>query len=119
MTMRSRTNARWLAPLALLAAAAAVWFTVNGTVGINSDGDESASTTTTAERTERDRGERTTTSETTTTAAKPRRRTYRVKPGDTFGAIAEQTGLTVEELQELNPSLDPNSLTVGQTVKLR
>ena len=122
--MRSRTNARWLAPLALLLAAGAVWLTVNGTVGISADGDDSPNPTATSterqsdgdsDRTETGTG----TTATTTTTAKQGPKSYRVKPGDTLAAIADETGMTVEELQELNPELDPNSLTVGQPVKLR
>jgi LysM repeat protein len=115
--MRSRTPARWLAPLALLFAAGAVWLTVNGTVGISADGEDKTKSTTTEKRPEGDSA-RTETS-TTTTTAKKTPKTYRVKPGDTFAAIAVETGLTVEELQELNPNLDPDSLSVGQSVKLR
>ncbi len=44
---------------------------------------------------------------------------YTVKMGDTLGAIAVKTGLTVEKLQELNPELDPQALVSGQRVKLR
>ena len=41
--------------------------------------------------------------------------TYTVRAGDTLGAIAEETGVTVDELLELNPDVDPQSLTVGQS----
>jgi LysM repeat protein len=58
------------------------------------------------------------TSETTTTQT-PRRRTYTVKTGDTLGAIAEKTGVSVERLQELNPELDPQALLSGQKINLR
>ena len=33
-----------------------------------------------------------------------------MKTGDTLGAIAEKTGVPVEQLQELNPELDPQAL---------
>ena len=121
--MRSRTNARWLAPLALLLAAGAVWLTVNGTVGISADGDDTSNpTATSTEQRSGDDSDRTETgtgTTATTTTAKQGPKSYRVKPGDTLAAIADETGMTVEELQELNPELDPNSLTVGQPVKLR
>ena len=35
------------------------------------------------------------------------------------GSIAEKTGVDVETIQLLNPELDPQSLTVGQKIKLR
>jgi LysM repeat protein len=65
--------------------------------------------------------ERTSTREPATTGREPRRRraTYTVKVGDTLGAIAEQTGVSVERLQELNPELDPQALVSGQKIKLR
>lgn len=45
--------------------------------------------------------------------------TYTVKAGDTLGSIAEDTGLTVGRLQELNPGLDPQTLSTGQRIRLR
>lgn len=45
--------------------------------------------------------------------------TYTVQAGDTLGSIAEETGLTVGRLQELNPGLDPQTLTTGQRIRLR
>jgi LysM repeat protein len=47
------------------------------------------------------------------------RRTYRVRPGDTLGAISERTNVSSQRLQELNPSLDPQLLVPGQRLKLR
>jgi LysM repeat protein len=44
---------------------------------------------------------------------------YIVKPGDTFGSIAEKTGIPVDRLSELNPKLDPQALISGQRVRLR
>lgn len=48
-----------------------------------------------------------------------RRRSYTVRGGDTLGAIAEDTGVSVEELQRLNPDLDPQALGAGEKLKLR
>ena len=47
------------------------------------------------------------------------RRSYTVRAGDTLGAIAEDTGVSVEELQRLNPDLDPQALGAGEKLKLR
>lgn len=47
------------------------------------------------------------------------RRSYTVETGDTLGAIAERTGVPIEQLQDLNPDLDPQALTAGQKLKLR
>ena len=43
-------------------------------------------------------------------------RTYTIQDGDTFETIAADQGTTVERLQALNPSVDPNSLQVGQKI---
>ena len=47
------------------------------------------------------------------------RRTYRVKPGDTPSSIAEKTNVPLSQIQELNPNLDDQTLSVGQKIKLR
>lgn len=44
---------------------------------------------------------------------------YVIKSGDTLGSIAEQVGISVERLQELNPDIDPQALVSGQQIKLR
>jgi LysM domain len=44
---------------------------------------------------------------------------YRVRLNDTLGLIAEQTGVPVERIEELNPELDPQNLIVGQRIRLR
>ena len=48
-----------------------------------------------------------------------RRRNYTVQTGDTLGAIAEKTGVSVERLLVLNPELDPQALVAGQRIRLR
>ena len=121
--MTSHRPSRWLGPLALLAAVAAVFAVVSASTG-DGDGDAGSTTASTQER--RDAGgggtstgedeEQTATAARTTTS--PQRRTYTVRPGDTLALIAERTGVSVEELQELNPRLDPNNLTVGTKIKL-
>jgi LysM repeat protein len=44
---------------------------------------------------------------------------WTVHRGDSYGLIAEKTGLTVDELETFNPYLDPSTLVPGQRVKLR
>ncbi len=44
---------------------------------------------------------------------------YTVQAGDTLGSIAEDTGVSVERLQEMNPQLDPQTLTAGERINLR
>lgn len=52
---------------------------------------------------------------------KPRTKakTYTVESGDTLTTIAHKTGVPVAELQALNPEVDPQILTVGETLQLR
>jgi LysM repeat protein len=47
------------------------------------------------------------------------RRTYTIKSGDTLGAIAIKTGVSVSTLEDLNPGLDPQGLVAGQKLKLK
>ena len=44
---------------------------------------------------------------------------YEVQKGDTFGAIAKANGMTLSELQELNPGIDINRLSIGQLLTVR
>ena len=48
-----------------------------------------------------------------------RQSTYVVRTGDTLSSIAQRAGVTIDRLQELNPTLDPQNLTSGQRIKLR
>jgi LysM repeat protein len=61
------------------------------------------------------KGQRTT----KTTSEKTTGDTYIVKQGDTLGKIAQETGVSVQTLQDLNPGLDQFSLIAGQKIKLR
>ena len=111
-----------MAPLALLAAFVAVGVIVSSTTGGGEEASTGGAATSTSTQREgssgsSDQGERTQSQTTRTGESGPR--TYTVESGDTFGSIAESTGLSVEELQELNPDLDPQSLNVGDRVRLR
>jgi len=103
--------ARFLAPLALVAFALAVVLIVVASSGSGDggggDGDAARG------------GNSGTGTSSTQTTPRRTRATYTVKTGDTLGAIAEKTGVTVERLQTLNPELDPQALLSGQKIKLR
>lgn len=110
--MSGRSPARLLAPLALVAAVAAVAFVATSA---NRDGDPAARTTpTTTAPSPAEEAARTTTVPTT-----PRRRFYTVQPGDTPSGIAEKTGVGLDTLLELNPDLDPQTLSPGSRLRLR
>jgi LysM repeat protein len=42
-----------------------------------------------------------------------------VQTGDTFGTIASKEGITVEQLQALNPGVSTNALQVGQKLRVK
>ena len=50
---------------------------------------------------------------------KKKAKTYVVKTGDTPSGIAEKANVPLEQILELNPDLDPQTLTPGTTIKLR
>jgi LysM repeat protein len=81
----------------------------------NSGTNDSAGSQTTPSRTTTS----TTGSTNTSTSKFAHRRAYTIKPGDTLGAIAIKTGVSVATLEELNPGLDPQGLVAGQRLKLR
>lgn len=110
-----RSPLRFLAPAAL-AFFVLAFFVVLTSTDVSEDGD-----TRSAQRSEqRDLGERerTTTSEERREARLPDD-VYVVKTGDTLAGIAQQVGITVEQIMELNPDLDPQALVSGQEIKLR
>jgi LysM repeat protein len=104
---RRRTPARWLAPLALVTCAVAVYAVVNNTMKDDSSSQGTATT------------QSTTTTKTTSNKSKHRRkRTYIVKSGDTLSAISIKTGVSLATLEQLNPKLDADTLHTGQKVRL-
>jgi LysM repeat protein len=100
--MAARSPLRLLAPIAL----AVVLVGVVVVVVSSSDGGS---------------GDKGTTARTATAPAKkvPRRRTYRVKEGDTLTSISDKTGVSTARLIALNPGLDPQALQLGDRLKLR
>ena len=60
------------------------------------------------------------TAPTTTGVAGPcRRPRYRVRAGDTLESIAERCDVTLAELLDLNPDIDPLTLTPGTRIRIR
>jgi LysM repeat protein len=109
--MAGRSPARFLAPLALVAFALALFVVVSnttkddaGTPGARDTGQPAQSTTSP-----------------TGQGGKKRkaRRSYTVKSGDTPSGIAEKVNVPLDQILELNPDLDPQALTPGTKIKLR
>ena len=44
--------------------------------------------------------------------------TYTVKSGDTMGQLAQKINVSLSVLMAANPNVDPNSMSVGQTLKI-
>lgn len=55
----------------------------------------------------------------TTPAAGTKKEFYVVQTGDTFGTIADKEGISVEQLQALNPGTSSNALQVGQKLRVK
>jgi LysM repeat protein len=108
--MAGRSPARFLAPLALVAFGVALVVVVNhGTPDRkSSQNGQPARPASSAGAATRGGHKR-----------KHHPRTYVVKPGDTPSGIAEKTGVSLDLLLELNPNLDPQTLTPGERLKLR
>jgi uncharacterized YkwD family protein len=44
---------------------------------------------------------------------------YKVSPGDTFWYIAQRYGLDYRKLMELNPTVEPRNMQVGEVIRLK
>jgi LysM repeat protein len=109
--MRRRSPARWLAPLALLACAFAIYSVVDHEL---LQDDSKSKTTSSSTQTGTDGKTGTSTTKRTSKKAK----SYTVKQGDSLSAIASKLDVEVEALQEANPDVDASALRPGQKLKL-
>jgi LysM repeat protein len=100
--MADRKLARFVAPMALLAAVVGIMVVVQVSRSDNGAPSQAHRATTTH----------------TARPAKPKARAYVVKPGDNLTVIASKTGVDVDTLQQLNPGIDPQALRVGQRLTL-
>lgn len=111
--MSHRSHARFLAPLALIAAIVTIFIVARPELGGSSDpkGTTAASSTSASKSAQGKAGKR--------KSAKPKAtpKTYTVKPGDVLGSISDSTGVSVADLLDYN-DIDAQSLSVGQKLKL-
>jgi LysM repeat protein len=56
---------------------------------------------------------------TTTQTTTPGAQYYVIQSGDTLGSVAQKYSTTVQELQTLNPGVDPTALHVGDRIRVR
>jgi len=108
-TVGWRNPARYLAPLAIAAVATASYLIVHKAV--------------THKHTSASLGiVQTTSSSTGTTHAvsiKTKSKFYVVQPNDTLSKIASRTGVSVSELEHLNPTVNPDALHPSQRLRLQ
>ena len=107
---RRRRIGRWLAPVALITCAVAVYAVVDNTLLKNDSASSSSDST----------QQTTSTTSTSKKGAKTRkrRRAYVVKSGDTLSAISIKTGVSMTTIQRLNPKIQADTLHAGQRVRL-
>jgi LysM domain len=100
--MGGRNPARYLAPIALVAAIAGTYLIVHSRLS-----DKAAPAHHAAVRRDRPRGKYVKTT------------FYIVQPNDNLSAISVKTGVSVRRLEALNPAVNPNALQSGQRLRLR
>jgi LysM repeat protein len=107
---RRRRIGRWLAPVALITCAVAVYAVVDNTL-LKDDSTSSGNASTqqtTSKKTTSKKGAKT----------RKRRRAYVVKSGDTLSAISIKTGVSMLTIKRLNPKIQADTLHAGQRVRL-
>jgi LysM repeat protein len=107
--MAGRTPLRFLAPIALVAFAVALYVVVKDArepAGRSSSDTPARTSSTPAKENAAKK------------SAKTKRRVYTVKQGDTASAIAAKTGVSIETMQKLNKNFDPQTLAPGQRIRL-
>jgi LysM repeat protein len=107
--MAGRSPARFLAPIALVAFAVALYTVVDDARG--PDGKSSSDTPAQASSTPAKTSAK-------KKASTRKRRTYTVKAGDTASGIADKTGVSIATMQKLNHDFDPQTLSPGQRIRL-
>ncbi len=115
--MSGRSPARLLAPAALVATFLAFFVILAGGGGsddespVDSGGSQPAATTPSSQSSKSSSSKKSSTSSSSS-------KRYTVKPGDTPSSIAEDAGIPLQRLLELNPDIDPQALSPGQKLKL-
>jgi len=112
MPMAGRSPARFIAPLALVAFALALFIVLDRTTGGNDEKEANGNNAA------QDAGKQSSKKKEGNKKKKAKPKTYTVKAGDTPSGIAEKTGVPLDTILELNPDIDPQTLAPGQVLKL-
>jgi LysM repeat protein len=107
--MAGRSPLRFLAPIALVACAVALYTVVKDA---RAPAGKSSSDTPAQASSTPGKGSA------ASKSAKKKRRVYTVKKGDTASGIAAKTGVSIETMQKLNKHFDPQTLSPGQRIRL-
>jgi len=110
--MAGRSPARFIAPLALVAFALALFIVLDRTTGGNDEKEANGNNAA------QDAGKQSSKQEGKKKKEKAKPKTYTVKAGDTPSGIAEKTGVPLDTILELNPDIDPQTLAPGQVLEL-
>ena len=106
--MAGRSPLRFLAPIALVAVAFALYTVVKDArepSGKPSSDTPARTSTTPAKKSEAKKSSK-------------KKHVYTVKQGDTASAIAEKNGVSIETMTKLNKNFDPQTLSPGQRIRL-
>ena len=114
---RSRSPARFAAPAAFLAAVTVAALLIRSGLDGRDSGAPSPATVLATKATTTEPAPIATTPATTTAPAEGQ--TYKIRAGDTLDKIAIQFDTTVEQLLVLNPEVDPVSLQLGETIRVK
>jgi LysM repeat protein len=104
--MNRNRIARWVAPVAFLAAITIGALVVRA--GLRQGQHHTTPATTTLASKKKGHGH-----------ARRRVRSYTIQSGDTLGSIAAKTGTSVARIEQLNPGLDPSALPIGKTIRVQ
>jgi nucleoid-associated protein YgaU len=102
-----RNPARYLAPLAIAAAATATYLIVHDALKHKHASPPALAAPPTTQ------------TRSTHTRRHPKPKFYVVRPNDTLSKISATTGVSLAIIEELNPSINPDALHPGQRLRLR
>ncbi|HEX4323338.1 MAG TPA: LysM domain-containing protein [Gaiellaceae bacterium] len=106
--MDRKRIARWVAPVAFLAAITIGALVVRAGLHQGKHHAKAQTTTTTSKKKGHGHGH-----------GPSHVRRYTIQSGDTLASIAAKTGTSVARLEQLNPGIDPTALRVGEKIRVQ